>query len=132
MPERRTFTQLQLAVLQILWQQGEATVQEVQSKLNLGRDLALTTVGTILSRLEKEGVVSHRVKGRLFFYKALIPQQEVRQDTVAEVLSSVFERDVIALVSELLNTSDITAYDIAKVKELIAEWEAKQENQYDE
>ncbi|MEO7965492.1 MAG: BlaI/MecI/CopY family transcriptional regulator, partial [Gemmatimonadaceae bacterium] len=59
-------TDLQLAIVRLLWDRGECTVVDVQDGLLPERPLAQTTVATLLSRLEKRGVVSHRVAGRQF------------------------------------------------------------------
>ena len=55
-------TDLQLDLMRVLWERGEATVAEVRDEL-AGRDLALTTVATVLSRLEKQDVVARRMEG---------------------------------------------------------------------
>ncbi len=128
MPERKTLTELQLSVLQILWQWGEAAVTDVQAALQDERTLALTTVATILSRLEKDGVVAHRTRGRVYLYRALVTRQEVRHETVRDILSTLFEGDATALVAYLLEESNVTADDIAKMQALIAAWEAQQES----
>lgn len=58
MPDTQ-LTDLQLALLRVLWTRGEATVQDMVEALRPERDLAPTTVATLLSRLEKRRVVSH-------------------------------------------------------------------------
>ena len=54
----------QLAVLRVLWERSEATVAQVQGALLADRPLAATTIATLLSRLEKRGIVAYRIKGR--------------------------------------------------------------------
>ena len=58
-------TALQLTVMQVLWSRDEASVTDVQRAMT-GRRLALTTVATMLVRLEQRGLVSHRVEGRQY------------------------------------------------------------------
>ena len=53
MPDTTQLTDLQLALLRVLWTRGEATVQDMVEALRPERDLAPTTVATLLSRLEK-------------------------------------------------------------------------------
>jgi len=60
MPERHQLTELQLAILRVIWDKGEATVQDIWEALHPGRGLAQTTVATMLSRLERRGVVTRR------------------------------------------------------------------------
>ena len=61
-------TDLQLDVVRVLWRRGEASVADVRDDL-VERDLATTTVGTILTRLEKQGVVARRKRGRHYLYR---------------------------------------------------------------
>lgn len=118
-------TDLQLAIVRILWQRRECTVLEVQEALLPERRLALTTVATLLSRLEKRGVVSHRTEGRLFVYRATVTEPQVRRTMVAELTELLFDGRPAALISHLLSNRDIRAGDLAEVKRLIAEAEER-------
>ena len=55
---------LQLAIMRVLWNHDEATVAEVHEALEPERGLALTTIATMLTKMEKKGVVEHRAEGR--------------------------------------------------------------------
>jgi len=112
-------TELQLAVMRVLWSRGEATVLEVQDSLHAERPLAQTTVATLLSRLEKRGVVAYRTDGRQYVYRPLITEDEVRGSVLAEVKDRLFQGDVTTLVSQLLTDAEVGAADLAKVRKLI-------------
>ena len=63
---------LQLHIMQVLWQKSQPlTVSDVQQQL-AGRDLAYTTVATMLSKMEARGLVGHKEEGRRFLYYAKI------------------------------------------------------------
>ena len=72
MPDTTQLTDLQLALLRVLWTRGEATVTEMVEALRPERDLAPTTVATLLSRLEKRRVVSHSTRARQYVYRARV------------------------------------------------------------
>lgn len=112
-------TELQLAVMRVLWLRGEATVLEVQEALQPKRPLAQTTVATLLSRLEKRGVVAYRMDGRQYVYRPLITEDDVRSSALAEVKELLFEGDVTTLVSQLLTADEVGPADLAKVRKLI-------------
>jgi predicted transcriptional regulator len=112
-------TELQLAVMRVLWLRGEATVLEVQEALQPKRPLAQTTVATLLSRLEKRGVVAYRMDGRQYVYRPLITEDEVRSSALAEVKDLLFEGDVATLVSQLLSAEEVGPADLAKVRRMI-------------
>lgn len=123
MTETVNLTDLQLAIVRILWERGECTVLEVQEALGPERKLAQTTVATILTRLEKRNIVRHQSKGRLFVYKALVTEPQVRRSMVAELTDLLFDGSPAALITHLLSEKDIKAGDLDEVKRLIAEAE---------
>ena len=112
-------TDLQLAVLKVLWEQEEATVAEVHDALRDQRDLAPTTVATLLSRLEKRGLVSHRSEGRRHVYRTEVSEPEVRTALLEAVTDGAFGGNVAALVSHLLQARDMSPGDLASVQEIL-------------
>lgn len=92
---------------------------EVQEGLRAERSLALTTVATLLTRLEKRGVVAYRMEGRQYVYRALITEEDVRGSVLAEVTDLLFHDDLTTMVSQLLAGAEVDAAELAKVRELI-------------
>jgi BlaI family penicillinase repressor len=117
----RDLTDLQLDLLEVLWEREEGTVTEVQEALLEERGLAATTVATLLSRLERRGVLTHRTDGRVFVYRPLVTRADVRALQVSALADRLFEGDMTALVSHLITTSQISPGDMALVKRLLAE-----------
>ncbi|MEA2691669.1 MAG: hypothetical protein QOJ16_1056 [Acidobacteriota bacterium] len=111
---------LQLAIMRSLWRKGEATVAEVHEDLEAERGLALTTIATMLAKLEKKGVVDHRMDGRRFVYQPRIDEGQVRRSMVAELTSQLFRGDVTALVNHLLSEHEIDGAELAQWKALIS------------
>ena len=111
---------LQLAIMRVLWSRGEATVAEVHEALEPERGLALTTIATMLTKMEKKGVVEHRAEGRRFVYQPLVSEDQVRHSMVADLTSQLFRGDVTALVNHLLSEHEIDARELAQLRELIA------------
>ncbi|HTT68674.1 MAG TPA: BlaI/MecI/CopY family transcriptional regulator [Gemmatimonadales bacterium] len=118
-------SELQLAVMRALWQKTRASVAEVREALEAERGLALTTVATVLTRLEKAGLVAHRAAGRHYVYRPLVSEEEVRRSMVSALADRLFEGDVAALVSHLVSAREIEPGDLARVKRLIEERERK-------
>ena len=111
---------LQLAIMRVLWGHGQATVAEVHETLEPERGLALTTIATMLTKMEKKGVVSHHAEGRRFIYKPLVSESQVRRSMVADLTSQLFRGDVTALVNHLLSEHEIDERELAQLQELIA------------
>jgi predicted transcriptional regulator len=113
---------LQYAIMRVLWDEGEATVARVQELLSAGaeRDRALTTVATMLTKMEKKGVVAHKSIGRQFVYRACIAEKDVHRSMVGELTQRLFRGDFSALVSHLLTEQEIDKKEVARLKALIA------------
>ena len=119
MTERHQLTELQLAILRVIWDKGEATVQDIWEALHPGRGLAQTTVATMLSRLERRGVVTRRAESRQYHYRAAVTEPEVQHSMVGELTERLFDGDVTALVQHLLSGEDISPGDLAKIRDMI-------------
>ena len=112
-------TGLQLSILDVLWDCGEATTQEVWEHLNRERSLALTTVATLLSRLERKSVLVHRREGRQYVYRALVTRSEVRRSKVRDLTETLFGGDATALLSHLVRADEVEADELGRIRELI-------------
>src|SRR6266540_2908004 len=113
--------ELQLAILRVLWKKKKASAADVHSALGARRDIAITTVSTILTRLERRGIVSHRTMGRTFVYRPAITEKAVRSSMLRSLVNSVFSRDPTAVVSQLLTSRDISRGDLDRMRDLIDE-----------
>ncbi len=120
-------TDLQMAVMRILWERGSATAADITEALKPSRGLAQTTIATILSRLEKRGVVRHETVARQFVYYADLSEPEATRSMVSELTERLFDGDVTALVTHLISAKEFSRGDLAKVKALIAEHETRKE-----
>ena len=111
---------LQLAIMRVLWVNGQATVAEVHETLEPERGLALTTIATMLTKMEKKGVVEHHADGRRFIYRPLVSESQVRRSMVADLTSQLFRGDVTALVNHLLSELEIEERELAQLRDLIS------------
>jgi BlaI family penicillinase repressor len=112
---------LQLSVLRSLWNRGEARVHEVHDDLAAERPLAQNTVATVLTRLEKHGLVCHRGEGRQFVYRALLAEEQAQENMVKELAERVFEGDYSRMFAHLLGRAEVDPGDLAIIKQQIDE-----------
>ena len=89
-PPRDIPPPLELECLKVLWRSGEATVRDVRQAL-ASRNLAYTTVMTVLERLEKRGSVTRRKRGRSFLYTPKVTRETVRGFALNELIEGLFE-----------------------------------------
>jgi predicted transcriptional regulator len=119
MKKSRSLGDLQLAILRELWRRREATVAEVHKGLHKKRQLALTTIATMLRKMEDRRLVKHRTEGRQFIYRAAVQEEEVHRNLVADVVDRVFAGDASAMVSHLLEEEALDPDELAEIKALI-------------
>lgn len=120
MTRKHRLGDLQLAIMHVLWEQGEAVVADVHRALEEERGLAPTTIATMLAKMETKGVVGHRSEGRRYVYRPLVSESEVRRTMVDELTRGLFEGNAVALVSHLLSEHEIDRDDLDELRELIA------------
>jgi predicted transcriptional regulator len=92
---------LELQCLRALWSLGAANVRAVQQALAPNRELAYTTIMTVLERLVRKGVVGRRKDGRAFLYEAVVSREALRAIALRQLLESFFEGSQDELLSYL-------------------------------
>jgi len=119
---------LQLAIMQVLWERGKATVGEVQEALQAKRPLAYTTVATMLTKMEAKGYVKREVKAKAHLFRPVLRKESVRRWMVTDLAKRLFGGDVTEMVAHLLNGTNIDADELARLKKLIHEKEKETRN----
>jgi predicted transcriptional regulator len=113
-------SELQIAVMRVLWRRGETSTADVAAELAEERNLKHTTVATLLTRLEKRGIVAQRRDGRQLFYRSFVGEAQVRRSMVADLLGVLFDGDARELVAHLVQESEIEPGDLARVRRRLA------------
>lgn len=113
---------LQLAILRALWERGEASVADVHAALR-ARRLALTTIATMLRKMEEKGLVAHSERGRQFLYRAAVDPELVHKNLVGDLVSRLFDGDPLALVNHLLRAGEIDLDELEELRQDVAEAE---------
>jgi len=105
-PPRDMPPPLELECLKALWEIGEGTVRDVRDVMVGNRDLAYTTVMTVLDRLEKRGRVSRKKQGRSYVYVPKLSREELRGFAVKEVADRFFDGSQEALARFLRSQNE--------------------------
>ncbi len=108
----------QLQIVQLLNHLGEGTAKDVQQGLK-PISLAHTTVATVLSRLEKKGVLNSEVRGRERFYRSEVADMELRRSMVSSLVSNLFKGDPKALLAHLVSEGEIETNEIDDLRKLV-------------
>src|SRR3954467_10747450 len=86
-----TLTPQELAIMKVVWTLGSATVRDIYEKLRARRDIAYTTVLTMMKILEQKGYVRKTKVERAFVYRPVQPRQQVIGGMVREFVDRVFD-----------------------------------------
>lgn len=116
MKNRHKLGDLQLAIMRVLWSIGEAPASEVHQALEEERGLAITTIKTMLRKMEDRGLVTHRTHGRQFIYQPLIAEKDVREGMVGDLVERLFLGDSAALVNHLIEAGEIDAAELDELR----------------
>jgi BlaI family transcriptional regulator, penicillinase repressor len=124
MPRRKnsdqSLTQLELEIMSVLWETGPANVQSVQARLT-ARNLAYTTVQTMLNVLERKGKVKRRLKDRAYFYQPVVSRQKATSQAVGEILDRFFGGSADSLVLNLVQTRKLTREKLTQIQDRLAQ-----------
>jgi BlaI family penicillinase repressor len=117
--DKVSLSDLQLSIMRVLWEQPHSSAAQVTENLRGSRDLAHTTVATLLTRLEKRGLLRSQREGRQIFYTALMSESQIQRSMLADLLATVFRGNTPALLSHLVQEDEIKADDLEKIRQLI-------------
>lgn len=120
-PPEKLLTETELELMTILWRIGQGTVHDVIGGLSAGRDLAYTSVSTILRILEQKKVVRSQKEGRGHIYIPVLTKQNYEDTSLNHIVTKVFDGTPSSLVRRLLETSDLSADEMKSIRSLLNE-----------
>lgn len=113
-----SLTACEAEAMNVVWARGAVTVQDVVDAVP--RLLAYTTVMTTLKILEEKGFVARGEKrGRAYVYRPLVSCETASTSTVTEMASRFFDGSVKSMVLSLIKTKQITAAELAELRDAI-------------
>ncbi len=126
MARRKTeqLTPLELEIMDVLWETGPANVQSVQQHLE--RELAYTTVQTMLNILHRKGKVKRTLKDRAYFYKPVVSRSQVVGQHLSDIVDRLFGGSAESLVMSLVETKHLTPRKLARLQKLLEETRAEE------
>jgi BlaI family transcriptional regulator, penicillinase repressor len=118
----RTFTEVELEFMRILWVRGEAAPEDVRdSLLTNGRSLSGGSIRNVLAIMQEKGYVTRRKEGKAFLYRAKILEEQAREGMTSDLLEKAFAGSESLLVASLLERRGILPEELEKIVRLIDE-----------
>ncbi|MDG5766071.1 BlaI/MecI/CopY family transcriptional regulator [Balneolales bacterium ANBcel1] len=119
---KRSLTPLgetEMEVLQHVWDLGEATGNDVRKRIHQTRDLAYTTIITVLKNLVQKGYLKYRKEGVTHVYSAAREPESVRYNLVNHLVEKVFRGSRADLIQTLVEKEKLTAEQLKEIRRMI-------------
>jgi predicted transcriptional regulator len=118
-PARNELTAVELEMMTIIWRIGPCSVAQVQEQLRPQRELAYTSVSTIVRILEQKGYVTSEKEGRGHLYQAAVSKAAYQVLSLQRLVSDVFDGAPSLLVQRLLDSDGLTSDELAHIRSLL-------------
>ena len=111
-------TPLELEIMHVLWETGPANVQTVQARL-VDRQLAYTTVQTMLNVLYRKGKVKRQLKSRAYVYRPVLSRQMAAAQAIGDMLDRFFGGSAEGLLLSLVETRHLTGEKLRRIQKML-------------
>src|SRR5258707_6191414 len=118
-PKAERLTPLKLEIMNVLWRLDDANVKAVQQALP--RELAYTTVQTVLNILQRKGKVKRAKRDRAYFYTPMVSQSQVARHAVSDMVERLFGGSAESLVMSMLEARQLTPQKLDRLRRLVRE-----------
>ena len=125
MPRRRqeTPTEVELEILQVLWEHQPSTVREVVDILNQTRPRAYTSILSMLNVMFDKGLVTREMQGRAHVYRAETSRENTLGSVVSDLLGRAFNGSTTSLITQVLEQSKPTPDELDEIRRTIEAWQ---------
>jgi predicted transcriptional regulator len=125
---KQALTPLELEIMQVLWQAGPSTVNDVRPQLK--SKLAYNTVQTMLNVLLRKGKVKRVQEGRAFRYRAVVNRKRATGSAIEDLVARMFGGSPEALLLAMVESRQIGPKELERLSEMVAaaESEAKEKS----
>lgn len=114
-----SFSDRELDVMSVLWENDSGTVREVKNEIE--DDLAYTTILTVCQTLEDKGHVRHEEEGRAYRYYPLVEQEAAGQTALRKILEKIFLGSSEMMLAQLVSERDLSSQELEQMRGLLDE-----------
>lgn len=113
-------TELELEILKVLWRDGKLSGREIRQRLaDQSRELAYTSVMTVLRIMEEKGYLARKKSGKNFIYSPRIKESATKKRMLSDLVDRVYEGSTVSVLVNLLESADVDADELKQLRELI-------------
>lgn len=113
----------EMEVLHHVWELEEATVKQVRKRILENREVAYTTIMTVMKNLAEKGYLKYRKDGVTYVYSPAQQPESVRSNLIGDLIKKVFKGSPKELVQTLVKSKDLTEKDLDEIKSMIDDME---------
>jgi len=117
----KPLTELELQIMNSVWDLGDCTVKDVQSSLAETRELAYTSVATMMKILEQKGFLETRKGDRAHTYRPVVSRADYESTSLKLLEQNVFRGNPSSMVQRLLTDSDLSEQELQKIRKVLDE-----------
>jgi len=118
-PTSKHPTELELEILKVLWREGPQPVARVREAIADFRELAITSVTTVMNIMVRKGYLRKAKDGGSYVYTARVGEAATTRRMLKDVVERAFDGSAAAVVAGLLETADLDDGEIKRIRELL-------------
>lgn len=115
----KALTPLEALIMNVVWNAGEVTVRQVQDALKPQRELAYTSVLTMMQVLERKNFVASRREGRANVYRATVTRAHFGLRSAVDIVNSFFAGSVPAMLAHFADSDRLSEEDLRKLQRIV-------------
>jgi predicted transcriptional regulator len=119
--KEKLLTEVELELMVIVWELKECTVRQIQEHLAKGRDLAYTSVATMVKILEQKGMLKSTKKDRAHTFIPLVTKETYEGRTLNHIKDHLFQGSPRTMVARLIDESGLDVEELDEIKKLLEE-----------
>ncbi len=112
-------SQAEFEVMNVIWSCAPVSTNEVAKRLTREKQWSPKTIHTLLTRLEKKGVVTHEKDGRVFVYRPLVEKEAYRRAEGKSYLSRFFDGAVNRMMVSFLDGGEFSKQELDELAEIL-------------
>ncbi len=116
-------TESEMAILQILWEEGPSTVREVHEILSGTKESGYTTTLKLMQIMHDKGMLSRNDESKTHIYSTLIKKESVQKQVVGNMIKGLFKGSSAKLVMHALGNHRASSEEISEIKKYLDEME---------
>ncbi len=111
---------LQRAVVEVIWELGEATVRQVWEQLDPRKEVSYTTILAAMQRLEKSGWLRHRAEGKSNVYVPTRTREQAGVSSVRTFVQRMFDGNALLMFRHLVEEGELSDAELQELQRLIS------------